>query len=68
MPASAAHIEYIWRLLTDMKKQGHDAAILMLAYTRVPAATYPKQLIEAIALLKILIEEERRHPSDVSSL
>lgn len=66
MPASHGHMEYIWRLYKELCHQGHDAAILLLAYTTVPTATYPKQLNEAADLLQFLLEDQERDPGDVS--
>lgn len=65
LPASSAHVEYLWRLYEELGHQGHDVAIIMLAYTTAPLATYPTQLNEAADLLQYLLEEEERHPSDV---
>jgi len=65
LPASSAHVGYLWRLYQELGHQGHDVAIIMLAYTTAPLATYPTQLNEAADLLHYLLEEEERHPSDV---
>jgi len=66
LPASSAHVEYLWRLYQELGHQGHDVAIILLAYITAPLATYPTQLNEAADLLQYLLEEEERHPSDVT--
>jgi acetyl esterase/lipase len=65
MPANSGQMKF----LTDMKDaciaNGRDTAVLLLAYTTAPEAQYPGQLIQAIELLRYLIETEKRDPANV---
>ncbi|KAI1329671.1 alpha/beta-hydrolase [Xylariaceae sp. FL0255] len=58
-----------FQLYWDLRKQSHneeDYAIALLAYSLVPAARYPVQLTETIALLRYLVEEKGKDPQKIT--
>ncbi|KAH5069293.1 hypothetical protein HBH96_015980 [Parastagonospora nodorum] len=59
---------YLLRLLSDLNSQTtrcRSIAVLVVAYTLAPEATYPTQLKEASAVLSHLITNTGRNPSDI---
>ncbi len=65
MPATPGHEEYMWRLNKALNDQGQDIGLILLAYTLSPQGPYPTQLMEAVELLKHLIEKEGKKPENV---
>jgi acetyl esterase/lipase len=61
-PPSEGHFQYLLHLQRSLP----DASILLLAYTLAPEAQYPTQLIQAVSVLRHLVETEKRDPSTVS--
>ncbi|KAF1941443.1 alpha/beta-hydrolase [Clathrospora elynae] len=62
MPISPPHM--LW--LDDFQKAlGPDVSALFLAYDLAPEAEYPVQLKQAVELLRYLVENEGRNPSDL---
>jgi acetyl esterase/lipase len=66
-PASTGNFQYLAKLIKGLNAQpGHrSVAVLMLAYTLAPEATYPTQLREAAAVLAHLVSNTHRKPSDI---
>ncbi|KAI9687060.1 MAG: hypothetical protein M1822_002470 [Bathelium mastoideum] len=63
--ASPGHWRYQFALRDALAARGHDVAVLSLAYTLAPRATYPAQLAQAVAALRYLLETEGRAPETV---
>lgn len=66
LPITSGHFEYVSDLLDALRSRGHDVAAMVGTYTYAPTAHYPQQNIEGAQMLKYLLEEEGRSPSDVS--
>lgn len=68
MPASPAHLEYLYRLVTDINiAKGENAAfaVLVLAYSIMPEGNYPAPLAEAAECINHLVQVEYRDPSTI---
>lgn len=63
--ATLGHLTYLFRMQTELSKQGHSIAILALRYTLAPRGTYPTQLRQATSALNYLLNFEKRDPSSI---
>lgn len=68
MPASPAHLEWLYNLVTDVNKAEGSAdsfAVLVLSYSLVPDAVYPAQLAQATECLNDLLTKQGRKPDNI---
>ena len=68
MPASAAHVEYLYRLCHDVNTtsgSGDTFSILMLGYSLAPEVAYPIPLAQAAECLNYLLTTNQRDPSSI---
>ena len=63
LPPDPAHLTFAVAL---SKARDPHIAVLMLAYTLVPHATYPGQLREAVECLRHIVTESKKKPQSVS--
>jgi acetyl esterase/lipase len=66
-PATEGYYQYFTRLVKDLNasKNTKKVAVLVLAYTLSPEATYPTQLQEAATVVSYLVNSTSRSPADV---
>lgn len=64
---SPTWFKYLTRLIQDVQRgeDGKSVAVLMLAYTLAPEATYPTQLREAVSLLSHVLTDTGRSPGNI---
>jgi len=65
IPALPNHFSHVEALSTDLKNNGKDIGVLFLAYDLAPGAQWPRQLEQAVALLRYAIETLGKRPSDI---
>jgi hypothetical protein len=66
MPATNGHAKYLIALQAAIRKAGGNFSVLGMSYTLTDDAPYPKQLQQAVALLKYLVDDQKRDPETVS--
>ncbi|OCK80495.1 alpha/beta hydrolase fold domain-containing protein [Lepidopterella palustris CBS 459.81] len=66
MPATSGLMQYLTDMKDSLVAQGSDTAVVLLAYTLAPEASYPTQLKQGVELLRYLIETENRNPSNIT--
>jgi acetyl esterase/lipase len=66
-PATEGYYQYFTRVCKDLNTPGRTkkVAVLILAYTLAPEATYPTQLQEAETVLSHLLNSTGRSPGDI---
>ncbi|KAI9843656.1 MAG: hypothetical protein M1838_002514 [Thelocarpon superellum] len=57
-------LSWLWKLFMSLKKAGSDVAIVILAYDITPHARYPTQLEQAVGLLKYVLQDLQKKPSE----
>ncbi len=62
MPAGDGHIAFVSSLVSNASKSGKSVAVLMLQYDLAPAGQYPRQLLQAVELLRYATAELGRSP------
>lgn len=65
IPAIPNHFSHVEALSTDLKNHGKDIGVLFLIYDLAPGAQWPRQLEQAVALLRYAIETLGKRPSDI---
>ena len=68
LPASDAHLEYLYRLVKDMNTAAEDEksfCVLLLAYSLVPESSYPYALAQATDALNSLLEQDDRDAASI---
>lgn len=65
IPALPGHFDLVDALAKDLKKHGQDTGILFLAYDLAPYGRWPRQLKQAVSLLRYAIEVLGKRPSDI---
>ncbi|KAL4869786.1 hypothetical protein BDV12DRAFT_184926 [Aspergillus spectabilis] len=65
LPAVAGHFAFLYSLIEELNRSGHDVAIFMLAYTLSPPAEYPTHLRQAVEALRYILTQGARDPSNV---
>lgn len=66
VPVNPAHFQFLTHLKDELATQGTEVAVLFLAYSLAPEATYPTQLREAVSCLRHLIQTTGRAPRDIT--
>ncbi|KAF2734486.1 alpha/beta-hydrolase [Polyplosphaeria fusca] len=61
-----AHFDYLAEIKDALVAQGSDTAVLFLAYDLAPEHPYPTQLRQGVEVLRYLIENEGRDPSNIT--
>ena len=56
MPATTPYFSLFTTLVKDAERQGRSLAVLSLAYSLAPKATYPTQLRQAVEALRYVLE------------
>ncbi|PWY70509.1 esterase [Aspergillus heteromorphus CBS 117.55] len=64
-PALNGHIEYVNSLTMGLQDAGIDIGVLFLIYDLATQAPYPRQLEQAMAILRYAIETLGKHPSKI---
>ncbi|KAI5867468.1 Alpha/Beta hydrolase protein [Durotheca rogersii] len=65
LPASEFMMDYMFRLQALVSSSAKPVAILFLSYDLSPAARYPRQLTQAVALLRHVVEVLHKAPEDI---
>ena len=65
LPGSPAHFNWAVDLIKALQNQGYSISLVLLSYTLAPGATYPTQLKQACSLVRYLLDEEHKKPSDL---
>ncbi|KAI9812883.1 MAG: hypothetical protein M1827_004401 [Pycnora praestabilis] len=65
LPATPAHLQFLWEIKTLLSDLGSDVAILILSYTLAPERQYPRQLEQGVETLRYVIETMGKAPSNV---
>lgn len=65
MPCSDAHFEFGTSLMAAAEKEGKEIAVLFLQYDLAPAAQYPRQLEQAVELLRYATTTLQRAPEKI---
>ncbi|KAG0160099.1 hypothetical protein PDIDSM_7626 [Penicillium digitatum] len=65
LPALPTHFTHIEAFCTDIKNQGNSIGVLFLAYELSPKARWPRQLQQAVIVLRYAIEALGKRPSDI---
>ncbi|KAK4864871.1 hypothetical protein LT330_001494 [Penicillium expansum] len=65
LPALPNHFSHVEALFTDIKQHGNSIGVLFLAYELTPKARWPRQLQQAVIVLRYAIETLGKRPSDI---
>ncbi|KAJ5833435.1 hypothetical protein N7474_001746 [Penicillium riverlandense] len=65
IPALPNHFSHVEALFADLKDHGKDIGVLFLIYDLAPGAQWPRQLEQAVSLLRYAIETLGKRPSDI---
>ncbi|KAJ5893216.1 esterase, partial [Penicillium tannophilum] len=65
IPALPGHFDLVDALANDLEKHGQDTGILFLTYDLAPFSRWPRQLEQAVSLLRYAIEVLGKCPSDI---
>jgi acetyl esterase/lipase len=65
VPLHRGVAKWLDSLVETVKSQGHDFAVLSLAYGLAPENPYPQQMMEAAELLRYLVQIKGRDPASM---
>ncbi|PYH91809.1 alpha/beta-hydrolase [Aspergillus ellipticus CBS 707.79] len=68
IPALTCHIKYVDAIMTNLQEAGIDAGVLFLKYDLATQAPYPRQLAQAVAILRYAVETLGKQPSKIGIL
>lgn len=65
LPALPGHFSFLEALSTDLEQHGKSVGVLLLAYELAPQARWPRQLQQAVIILRYAIQTLGKRPSDI---
>ncbi|KAH8703597.1 putative flavin-binding monooxygenase [Talaromyces proteolyticus] len=64
-PANRGYFAFFGKFLSEMQAAGKDIAIFVVAYTLIPAGTYPTQLRQSVSALRYILKNTNRKADNV---
>jgi acetyl esterase/lipase len=65
VPPNDGYFTFLSQFVQEMESWGKDFSVFVLTYSLTPHATYPAQIIQAVAALRYILETTNRDPSNV---
>ncbi|CRG91329.1 DNA-directed RNA polymerase subunit beta'' [Talaromyces islandicus] len=65
VPANRGYFIFFDKFIREMEAAGKDVAVFVVAYTLIPAETYPTQLRQSVSGLRYILQQKNRKAENV---